>query len=204
MADIYTMGYSAFALEDFIETAKSFGIKLVVDVRSLPYSKHYPDYNKESLEKILSAHNIFYRNYAKEFGAQQTRKDFFSPEGFLDYEKFVKSDDFMRGFSKIKKSLEKNYTLAFLCAEKDPSVCHRSIMVARPFCESGLTVNHILQNGDTETQKEIETQLLEHYFPDRNQLTLSDDVVEDDEALIKKAYRLRNSEIGYRMEAFAQ
>ncbi|GHT01736.1 hypothetical protein AGMMS50276_30380 [Synergistales bacterium] len=203
MADIYTIGYTSYEITNFIDVLKAFGIKLVVDVRSLPYSEYYPDYNKESLEKTLSRYNIFYRNYSREFGARQTAKNFFAPEGYLDFEKFTKSNNFMQGFSKLVKSLEQGYTFALLCAEKNPATCHRSIMVSRVFSESGCIVRHILQNGETETQSDVENQLVEHYFPNRNQLTLFDDNVIDDSLFVKKAYRLRNSEIGYRLEAVA-
>ena len=68
---IYTIGYSGFLLEDFISLLKLHNISLVVDVRSMPFSNRYPEYNENRLKYQLKRDNIYYRNYAKEFGARQ-------------------------------------------------------------------------------------------------------------------------------------
>ncbi|MET0017644.1 DUF488 family protein, partial [Oscillibacter sp.] len=82
---LFTIGYTAFQIEDFIDTLKQNKIKALVDVRSTPYSEHYPDYNKENLERLLAKNKIQYRNFAAEFGARQIEKRYFSPQGYLDF-----------------------------------------------------------------------------------------------------------------------
>jgi uncharacterized protein (DUF488 family) len=199
MNPIYTVGYTSFQLGDFVNVLKSFGIQAVIDVRSQPNSEHYPNYDRDNLNNVLNANGIQYRNYIREFGARQNEKCYFSPEGILDFEKFTKSNAFLQGYNKIAKNSDK-YTFALMCAEKKASTCHRSIMITRIFSDNGYDVKHILQDGCTETQRDIETQLLEYYFPNRNQLSLMNDKNESDESLIKKAYQLRNAEIGYKLE----
>ena len=68
---LYTIGYSGFLVEEFIDALKKNNINAVIDVRSSPYSQFFSDYNKEPLEKTLKKEGIFYRNYSKEFGARQ-------------------------------------------------------------------------------------------------------------------------------------
>jgi uncharacterized protein (DUF488 family) len=63
---VFTIGYSGFQLNDFVKILKDNGILLVIDVRSLPYSQHYADFNKENISKILKSSKIYYRNYASE------------------------------------------------------------------------------------------------------------------------------------------
>jgi uncharacterized protein (DUF488 family) len=194
---LFTIGYSAFQIEDFVDVLRQYGINVVVDVRSLPYSEYHEQYNKENIERILKANDIHYRNYADEFGARQTEKQFFSPEGYLDFELFAKSKKFKQGFEKINASLSQGFCVALMCAEKDPATCHRSVMVSRAFHKNGNTINHILQNGHTESQADIELTLLDKYFPNRNQLTLFEEP--PSEQLLALAYQKRNAEIGYRL-----
>ena len=99
---IYTIGYTAFSINEFIEAIKKFGISCVIDVRSSPFSNYYADYNKDTLERTLKEHNILYRNYANEFGARQTNPMFYSGD-IVDFDKFIKSAQFLEGVSKIKK-----------------------------------------------------------------------------------------------------
>ncbi len=196
MADLHTIGYASFNVHEMIEVLHHYGINLIIDVRSLPYSSHYPDYNKESFEHFLKKNSIHYRNYAREFGAQQTERSFFSNEGFLDFEVFVESDRFLQGFDKIQISIEKKYTVALMCAEKDPMGCHRAIMITPVFHRKMFSIKHILSNGNFENQNDIENRLLNRYFPNRKQLNLFGGNSSDDE-LLARAYRIRNSEIGF-------
>jgi uncharacterized protein (DUF488 family) len=194
---LFTIGYSAFQMKDFIDVLKQYGVNVIIDVRSLPYSEYYEQYNKENIKRILKANNIYYRNYSDEFGARQTEKQFFSSEGYLDFDLFTKSARFKHGFEKINLSLAKGFCVALMCAEKDPATCHRSIMVSRAFHKNGNAVNHILADGRTESQADVELALLDKYFPDRNQLTLFGE--QSDEQLTILAYQKRNAEIGYRL-----
>jgi len=198
LTSLFTIGYSPFNIDDFIAVLKHYGINVVIDVRSRPYSEYHACYNKEHIEYALGHHNIYYRSYSREFGAQQTDVRFLSLEGYLDFELFAASPAFQEGFSNIINSIAQGYTLTFMCAEKDPAVCHRAIMVSRAFYEKGYEVKHILSDGQTEGQSDIEYRLLDKYFPYRNQLTLFGN--DNQDSLIASAYKKRNAEIGYRSE----
>jgi len=201
---IYSIGYSGLSIQNFVELLRHNGIQVVVDVRSVPYSKHFADYNKDNIQTLLYRYGVHYRNYAKEFGARQEDTSYYSSEGFLDFEKFSLSDSFISGFNKLKASMEKDYTFVLMCSEKDPFECHRSIMVSRNFHTMGYQVNHLLQNGYAITQEEIEKRLLDKYFPNRAQLSLEtvSDISTPEETtdFLTQAYRKRNSEIGYRLQ----
>ncbi len=73
---VFTIGYSGFQINDFISTLRKNGISVIIDVRSLPYSRHYSDYNKENLRSVLLKYGIYYRNYASEFGARQNERKY--------------------------------------------------------------------------------------------------------------------------------
>lgn len=195
---VYTIGYSGFSINAFIDTLKCHGIRLVVDVRSSPYSSFYPDYNMDTLKATLLKNGIYYRNYADEFGARQSNKALYV-EGYLDFDLHCQSEAFKKGVSKLIDSLAQGYTFALMCAEKEPIRCHRTIMVSRRFFEKGYAVVHLLPNDKHTTQQDIEQNLLDKFFPDRDQATFFNEP-QSDQQLIPQAYRLQNAEIGYRME----
>jgi len=198
MKDIYTIGYSCFKVDEFIKVLKEYKITSLIDVRSNPHSKFYEDYNQSNLEKALKMNGIIYRNYKNEFGARQGDTKYYR-EGYLDFKKYAKSRSFLEGVQKIKSGMDLNYVFAFMCAEKDPSTCHRNIMVAREFHELGYNVKNIIAGGAYESQESIEQRLLEHYFSDRNQLSLFSNNLSLEE-MVNKSYQFRNSEIGYRTD----
>lgn len=195
---VFTIGYSGFQLNDFINILKYNGILLVIDVRSLPYSQHYVDFNKEKISEILKSSNIYYRNYASEFGARQEEKKYY-PNGYLDFNLFSKSVQFLSGIERLKKSMQQGYTFALMCSEKDPMMCHRTILVARAFYLSDYNIIHLLPNGETTTQADVEERLLDKFFPDRNQIDLFSQSFSKEE-YIDKAYKKQNIAIGYTIE----
>ena len=196
---IFTIGYTGFSLADFIRELKKHNINVVIDVRSSAYSERYPDYNKPSIESALHKAGIYYKNYVREFGARQDNKTFYSPEGYLDFDVFAKSEQFQNGVRKMVDSTEKGFKIVFMCAEKEPVQCHRAILVARAFDKLGFSVIHLMPNGITKDQKEIEEELLKKYFPNRGQLSLFESPMSDEE-YINLAYKKQNEQIGYRLE----
>ncbi len=195
---IYTIGYSGFKIDDFVKILKNNKVSVVIDVRSFPYSQFYSDYNKENLSKVLENAKIYYRNYVAEFGARQEERKYY-PNGYLDFEAFSKSEKFLSGFEKIEKSMQKNYIIALMCSEKDPIKCHRAIFVARAFYNAGYKVVHLLPEGKTMSQNEIEERLLNMFFPDRGQINMFTPTLTLEE-YINEAYKKQNANIGYNIE----
>lgn len=198
---VFTIGYTAFNVVNFIEVLKKNRITCLVDVRSNPNSRYYEDYNEYNIKRLLAENGIHYRNYKCEFGARQLNKDFYDKEGYMSFIKFSKSDVFQTGVSKIIAGINLGYVFAFMCAEKDPIDCHRNILVARQFYKLGYNVSNILVGGDIETQRESELRLVNKYYPNRNQLSLVDSLV-DIEIMVEKSYEKKNKEIGFRLNEF--
>ena len=198
MKTIYTIGYSGFKLEDFKDVLIKNNVSCVVDVRSNPMSNFYQDYNSNNLKNYLKHFNILYRHYGKAFGARQNDERYY-PDGYLNFIDYTKSSQFIEGFQKIEAGMKLNYVFALMCAEKNPYDCHRAIMVSKVFYENGYNVKHILADGNIETQNDIENQLLDEYFPNRNQTSLFVSEAKPKD-LITRGYMLRNKEIGYRLK----
>jgi len=196
---IYTIGYTAFEQNTFLNVLKQLGITCLVDVRSIPSSSYSPQYNKAVLESILKKEGIRYRNYL-EFGARQDDKKYYTDSGYLDFEKYVQSDAFLNGMSKLHAGMEMGFRFVLMCAEKNPINCHRSIMVTRAFSDKGYDVQHICadKNGGfyLQTQKELEMRLVQLNGDDLDQISLFD----TNEDRIQKAYQRQNREIAFRLE----
>lgn len=194
---LYTIGYSGFQdAEELALFLKKCNIDVLIDVRSSPYSGHFPQFNKENLQQTLHNKRIYYRNYAESFGARQDNPAFYV-DGRLDFERFTGSERFLNGVAKVENSIEKGYTLTLMCAEKDPITCHRAIMISRVFHEAGYDIFHLRPDKDAERHEMLEKRLVEMYFPASDQLDLLSSPITFEEQL-REAYRLQNDKIGFR------
>ncbi len=196
---VYTVGYSGFALPDFLAELRNRGITALIDVRSSPYSGYRQEYNREPLAAALKRAGVVYRSYAREFGARQEDRSYYTREGYLDFARFSASPRFGEGAEKLAAGMERGFVFVLMCAEKDPIACHRAVMVARALDLRGFSVAHILPGGVTQTQEELDGRLLEKYFPDREQMSLFGGGKSQEE-LVARAYARQNAAIGYRIE----
>lgn len=200
MGQLYTIGHSTYPIEHFLELLKKYEVQYILDVRSTPFSRYAFQYNADVLEKYLKDHDIHYSKMGKYFGARQPDLSLYHKDGYLDFDKVRDSDLFKAGRDNVIKGLN-DFNIALMCTEKYPVDCHRTIMVARGFELAGIDVKHILHNGDLYTQKEVNNELLDKYFPERMQLSLFANENKSDTELLMEAYQIRNSEIGYRLNS---
>ena len=200
--DIYTLGHSNYTIEKLIDMLKKYDINCVVDIRGTPYSKYNVQFDKEIIRYTLTKAGFIYIYMAKEFAAKRINKESYNEEGYSDFELVVNEKDFLDGIERLKNGCNKGYRIALLGAMQEPIRCHRSILVGRALIKYGFNVKHILDDSSIASQDDIEDMLLNKYFSNRNQITI-DDLIGNSlskEEMIKKAYRLANKEIGYRME----
>ena len=202
MKTIYTIGHSIHPINFFLKLLFENKIDCVVDVRSVPYSKYASQYNAKELKQLLQNNGIHYVFMGKEFGARQSDRTFYHKDGYLDFNKVIQSALFKKGIERISEGLNKGLSIVFMCKEKDPIDCHRNFMVARAFYDLKYNIVHIHENGELETQDQVNERLLELYFPDRAQKTILD-LLEGDMSrheMLREAFRLRNKDIAYKGE----
>ncbi len=194
---VYTVGHSNHPIEEFLKLLVKHNINCVCDVRSMPYSRFTEQYNRENIKEYLSEHNIKYLFFGEEFGARREEKSLLT-DGMVDFEKVAKNEKFIKGINRIEKGLEKGYRIALMCTEKEPIECHRTILVSRNLYLKGMVILHILSDGTAVYHEKIEEELVEKYFPNRNQLSIFD--MNESIDYLKEAYKNANSDIGYRKE----
>lgn len=200
--EIYTIGHSNYTVERLIDMLKHYNINCVVDIRGTPYSKYNIQFDKETIRYTLSKAGFIYIYMAKELAAKRINKQSYNEEGYSDFEKVIKENEFIEGIERLKNGCNKGYKIALLGAMQEPIRCHRSILVGRALRENGFNVKHILDDYSIASQEDIEQMLLDKYFSNRNQMTI-DDLIGNSltrEEMIQEGYRLANKEIGYRIE----
>lgn len=200
--EIYTVGHSNYSVDRLIDMLKKYDINCVVDIRGTPYSKYNVQYNKETIRNTLISAGFVYIYMAKELAAKRENKESYNKEGYSDFEKVCKEEDFLAGIERLKNGCIKGYRIALLGAMQEPIRCHRSILVGRALREYGFEVKHILHDYSIASQDDIEDMLLDKYFSNRNELTI-DELLGNKmsrEDMIKEGYRRANKEIGYRIE----
>lgn len=146
---IYTVGHSTRPLVDFIALLQGHGVTLLVDVRTVPRSRHNPQYNQETFPLFLEAAGIHYLHVPGLGGLRHPRPD--SPNlgwqnasfrGFADY---MQSDEFAENIETLLEKAEREQ-IAVMCAEAVPWRCHRSL-IADALLVRGAQVAHIMSKG---------------------------------------------------------
>ena len=200
--EIYTIGHSNYTVERLIDMLRHYNINCVVDIRGTPYSKYNIQFDKDTIKYTLTKAGFVYIYMGEELAAKRVRKVSYNSEGYSDFKEVINEEEFIRGIERLKTGYSKGYKIALLGAMQDPIRCHRSILVGRALRDNGFKVHHILDDYSLASQEDIETNLLDKYFPDRNQITIDSllGLAKNEEELIIEAYRAANVEIGRRVE----
>lgn len=156
---VFTIGHSTHSLEAFVALLKLHGVTALADVRSAPFSRFNPQFNKEALEKSLKAHGIKYVFLGRELGARSDDRSCYE-NGRVQYSRLARTDLFRQGIERVIGGAPE-HRIALMCAEKEPLECHRTLLVARELDEVGVTVDHILSDGRLETHQDAMERLLD-------------------------------------------
>jgi len=152
MNPIYTIGHSNHSWDDFVGLLKMHAINAVADVRSHPYSRYCPQFNREAVCNALREEGIRYVYLGRELGVRRRGDEYYENDK-VRYERIARSDVFRQGLARLLKGC-RTHRIALMCAEQDPLGCHRTVLVARELDKKGIAVRHILADGTLETHEE--------------------------------------------------
>lgn len=155
---VFTVGHSNHSLEEFVALLQQHGVSAVADVRSAPYSRFHPQFNREPLKAALENAGIRYVFLGRELGARSNDPKCYE-DGRVRYTMLAQTDLFAEGLRRVLEG-SRQFTVALMCAEKEPLECHRTLLVARALDEQDVPVVHILVDGTSETHQDAMRRLL--------------------------------------------
>ncbi len=165
---LYTIGHSTRTLHEFMGLLNVYNITLLVDVRTVPRSRHNPQFNKETLRISLKPQGVRYIHMPEIGGLRHPKKDSvnlaWKNMGFRGYADYMQSKEFTDNLLKIT-ALARENCLALMCAEALPWRCHRSL-ISDALAIRHVKVLHIISKDNTITHE-----LTEFAHVEGNQIT---------------------------------
>lgn len=161
---LYTIGYSRFPMPEFLKTMKDHGIATVVDVRSVPYSARFKNFNRDMLNAGLKAEGLSYLWLGDSLGGLKENK-YVPIATVADMQAKLDENAFRKGCDILREKLEEA-PVCLLCAENDPLNCHRAIIVSHLFrkLECAVSISHIWKGMDEvitiESQQDLDERAL--------------------------------------------
>lgn len=192
---LFTIGHSNHSADEFVSLLRQHRVQAVADVRSRPYSGFAPHFGREALHDTLAEASVKYVFLGRELGARSDNPNTYK-NGRVEYSLLAKDADFAEGIERVLNGLKK-YSLALMCAEKDPADCHRALLVARHLKEQhGLSAQHIHPDREQpESQEELETRLLQlAAFPEEG------DMFSQRSDFLTDAYKAREEQVAYKVQ----
>jgi uncharacterized protein (DUF488 family) len=186
---VFTIGHSVHSAERFTTLLRDAGITAVADVRTSPYSRHSPQFNRDDVREQLRRNEISYAYLGKELGGRPGASRYYC-DGVADYEKIAQTEEFKKGLERVIEGARK-FKIALMCSEQDPLDCHRCLLVGRALAERSVVVGHIQRDGAITTQLQIEERLLE--LCGRS----ADDLFASREQRLLVAYRERGRRVAF-------
>src|SRR6516165_7324682 len=128
--DLFTIGHSNIPAERFTAMLREAGVETVADVRSVPASRFCPWFSAKNLAPLLAGAKVDYRYFGDELGGRPRDPSLYC-DGVADYEAMARR-------------------ACLMCSERDPLDCHRCLLVGRALAARGVTIGHILHEGEIE------------------------------------------------------
>ncbi len=146
---IYTIGHSDHDMPVFLDLLRRHAIALVVDVRSQPYSRWAPQFNREAFTRALQEAGLAYRFMGDALGGRPTDPTLYDPgQERPDYKRMAQTPVYQAGIDRLL-DLARTVRLAILCGEGDHRQCHRNLLITQTLLERGAHVLHIQPDGAT-------------------------------------------------------
>lgn len=155
---IFSIGHSTLPYADFLTRLRRCDVTAIADVRSAPFSRHFPHFNRDVLKTALIDDGIAYVFLGDELGGRPSEAESYT-DGIADYEKMARSPSFQRGLDRLRQGA-RTYRIAMMCSERNPLDCHRCLLVGRALKHAGVAAEHIADEGERLTQDDIEARLM--------------------------------------------
>jgi len=152
---VFTAGFSNMSAERFLNNLRTYDIQTLVDVRSRPFARHTPHFNKDQIEALATRAGLRYVYLGRELGGMPDDPNLYDQQGYVLYNRIAAQPSFEKGIRQVMADLRQGSRLALTCAEDDPRHCHRRLLLGRVLRERGVGVAHILATGSLISESEL-------------------------------------------------
>ncbi len=156
---IYSIGHGNKDIEEFVAELKAFGIQYLLDIRSKPFSKWSPQYNKNELKYDLDSNNIKYVFLGDTLGGLPDDRSCYNSDGKVAYELIKDKDFFKQSLQRLVTANKKRINIAIMCSESKPEECHRSKLIGEELLKNNISVKHIISKTVIKTQEAVINEL---------------------------------------------
>ncbi len=155
---IYSIGHGNKKFEYFLSELHSFNLRYVVDVRTNPYSKYNPQYNREGLKGNLEADNITYVYMGDNLGGLPSDRSCYI-KGKVSYDLIKEKEFFKAGLERLITAFQNDLNIAVMCSETKPEECHRSKLIGQELLKENISMQHINEPDKTRDQVTVMNEL---------------------------------------------
>ena len=187
--NVFTIGHSTHELKAFVALLQMHDVTAIADVRSTPYSRFNPQFNREPFAEALGAERIRYVYLGDTLGGRSEDPDCYE-DGRIRYDRVAATESFKSGLVRVVHGAAK-YRIALMCAEKEPLDCHRTLLVSGALDNLGVDVAHIHADGRLESHGDSMDRLLDFLRLPREDLYVTR------EALIATAVARQSERVAY-------
>ncbi len=151
---LYSVGHSNHDAAKFLGLLKQHHIETLVDVRSAPYSRYCPQFNRPALEQLVTGEGIQYIYMGDQLGGMPKDESLYDDTGSPDYDRIAAAPFFIDGIRQLIALLP-DARCAMMCAEENPQHCHRHRLVEPALVASGIEIRHIRGDGRVESSEAL-------------------------------------------------
>ena len=155
---IFSIGHGNKVIARFLNELKTFHIDYLVDVRSKPYSKFHPQFDRESLKATLQKNRIRYLYLGDDLGGLPNDASCYV-DGKVNYDALKQTESFQAGVNRLLTAHEKHLNVAIMCSESKPEECHRSKAIGEALLVNSVSVEHIISSDMTKNQVTVMNEL---------------------------------------------
>jgi uncharacterized protein (DUF488 family) len=153
---IFTIGHSRHPLDKFLGLLQQHRIELLVDARSQPVSRFSPHFSRNALSRAVEAEAMRYLYLGDALGGRPKSRACYAADGTVDYDRVEQQDFYVRGIDQLVHD-STSTRACVLCAEEDPTRCHRRLLISRTLNRRGFEVRHIRGTGAIELEAGLGT-----------------------------------------------
>lgn len=196
---IYTIGHSNHTEEMFFDLLARHAISAIVDVRSIPYSRYTPQFNREVLKGRLNEGHVDYHFMGNWLGGRSDDPSDYDPDGQVQYDLLSKSEEFQGALESVVRG-SSEHRIALMCSEGRPEDCHRSLLLAEELrnWDHAVEVVHILPDGSTQTHEQLRQRVAK-----RDETSRQSDMFLSEEESISVAIEEQIGRIAFKEKRYA-